>query len=497
MTAVDGVTYVLLIRLIVHFIHILQEILELEGGWAGVVLWLDELVISLHQDDIDRLKALSNDVPEAAQEENWNTIKPELGLPPMIVPPSLGDSLGTTGNTSVSLIADSIPSTSSQEDKLYVLVLGPTGSCKTSFIHNYLHLNIKGEDPSHTKSVTEYDTEFKGRAVSLVDTPGFGTTMDNLNAFLQLSHWLYDLGAASVSLAVLIFLRRGVSSDHRLLESISKIYKGILGADSYRHITFVTVAEGVTGTPARGVVLEYGSNDDEMMAEYRTMWTDLTGDAYPSWIYRMLWEEFIEHGARAAQWDYDAQSAYNLLDTISKASTRTPNGGIQLQRELYSSQMSLTETRAGSEVLSAIRRSCLFWDRELAENEYKRLDARNEMALSRSERRAILTQQLQLRKKMEQDFLAYDIRRRSDPEGSTSPHSEAAGLKAARPPSPSPEPPRQSKTGSPVHGYMMPQSSTQRVYSQPPPPPPPPSSVQQGKQPARRPSPSGPDSSDS
>lgn len=51
----------------------------------------------------------------------------------------------------------------------------------------------------------------------------------------------------------------------------------------------------------------------------------------------------------------------------------------------------------------------------------------------------------------------------------------------ARPPYP-PEPPRQSGIGSPLNGYAMPQSSSQRVYNQAPPlppPPPPPSVVRQ------------------
>lgn len=115
---------------------------------------MDELAKRLRQDEIERVQGLANVLPEAAQEETWSTIKPELGL---------GDSLSTTGNTSVSPTADSVADASLNVDKLHVLLLGPTASGKTSFIHNYLH--SKGQDPGHTHLTTLYNTVFQGRAV--------------------------------------------------------------------------------------------------------------------------------------------------------------------------------------------------------------------------------------------------------------------------------------------------------------------------------------------
>lgn len=230
--------------------------------------------------------------------------------------------------------------------------------------------------------------------------------MSEFAAWLPLCQSLYDLGAAPVSLAVLIFLRRGDTPSADLVEMNMQIFKIIFGNEFYRHLTFVTVT--------RMNDLEYRLGGDEITTGYQYEYRSVSATlVYPrvSRDCHGIWRDFVIGGARVAYLGQKTQSAYSLLNLmINESSTRIPTGVMWFQRELSSHKMSLSETIGGSHILLIIRGY-----KRRSEEQLERLKARHDEGPLRT----FVTQQVQLWMKKEQDFLSYNVRCRPSPEGST------------------------------------------------------------------------------
>jgi hypothetical protein len=396
------------------FVVMLSQTLAYDGEMPALASNLSKLATDLLEDEENSNQPGStspspNDVPDAAQEEHWNAIKPELGLPATIGPPSDG---GFSDISSHSLPSDTryrFDDSKSQDNKLYVLVLGSIGSGKTSFIDRCLGSGhaLMGR----TASITEYNMVFDGRATCLIDTPGFGDLVNDIDPFLSLSQWIYDFGASSVPLAIVICHRIGpFLSSH---ESHIKLYKSICGQECYRHIALVSTGWDIRHTSE-------DSSIDKHLIEQRRLWAD-----------------FIQGGAITLSLSDNKGSARALLGLIGDPSTRIPIVGLQLQREIHRSRMSLSETSAGSEVISAIRESY---------NEIEELHARYAIGkakehqsptqqesdvLERNKKTAVLEEHLQKLKLNEQALLSYDVRRQAGHKGILSSQTLAAGVGAA------------------------------------------------------------------
>lgn len=401
-------------RHVSHFVlilsHMLDDIAERPALNSRLVKLAKDLVE--YEENSDRPRSTSpspNDVPDTAQEEHWNAIKPELGLPAITVPP-IGRKLSDTSS-------DSFPSdaryrsdfSKSQDNTLYVLVLGSTRSGKTSFIDNCLGSTRSGP----TTSIAEYNMEFNGRAVCFIDTPGHGDLTTDIDTFLSLSQWLYDFGPSSVHLAVLIFHRTGQSPHYNTIRSNLRLYKLLCGKECYPHIALITT--GWDGeNPARHLA------EEENLKKRRALWADI-----------------IQGGAITAHLLDDSESALDLLSIINRSSTHTPKGGLQLQREIHWSNISLSETSAGSEVLSSIREA--YKNIEAALAGYDRVKAKEDessteqesYALERNERTAVLAERLQKLKLNEHALLSYDVRRQAGYKGTLSSQILPSGVEAA------------------------------------------------------------------
>lgn len=378
------------------FIETLQHILEHESASDVVLTWLKQLAVAWEQYRNDSYHLEADDVPEVVQEENWNAIKPELGPLPAVVPTSPSEALPIPRQDGVSSAPAPVTDFTSQQDKLYVLVLGPSGPGKSSFIRRCL--GNEPVDQGHTASATEHHIYFEGRVVCLVIIPDFHDLADDIHAFLSLSQWLYDLGRAPVSLAVLIFLERGSLTNHPTIEINFKIFKAILGDECYRSITFVTNL-----TPsAKQSLLEV-----ETANTFQMLWLDLIGND-PPMSYQKLWTDFIRGGAQAHRISETYQAARDLLKRIENQSRQNPIGDLQLQREFHSFKWSLIETEAGLEVLSALRKS-----HTEIENYLNRMKAEGGQWRART----ILLERQQEQKKKAQDLLLYDVRQQSKQRG--------------------------------------------------------------------------------
>lgn len=396
------------------FVRILCQILGRDVLNAELVSRLENLAVDMNErEDNGSQPELtspgSNNVPDMAQEENWNAIKPELGLSQTIVPHPSRKSSATSQNTSTGSIVGPVVDPESHDNILYVLVLGLAGSGKTRFISNCV--GPRYVNPGPTTNITKHRIEFEGRTICFIEAPSFESLTIDVNPFLCLAQLVCDFGASSIHLAVLML--HNVADQRRdMLGRHLGLIKSILGKECYHHVTLVS-------TYSQG-----WAPDDPALKDYLKRDLPLRAD-------------LILGGATHARLSKDSYSAFQLLHTISSSSARTPIGGFQLRREIYGSRLSFSETSAGSEVLSILRDAYSVVENEIHRLNYikhsKLLTVQNHINLENDDNLAQWTHESQRMQKNIRRLLSYNITPMPDPGDRISsqrltPGGEAPGL---------------------------------------------------------------------
>ncbi|KAI0143621.1 hypothetical protein GGR57DRAFT_518287 [Xylariaceae sp. FL1272] len=120
-------------------------------------------------------------------------------------------------------------------DSIFILVVGMTGSGKSSFIADCRgreDVQIGSELESCTSSVAIFKAELQGRDVFLIDTPGFDDTdLEVVDILTAVAHYLSVSYAKNVWINGIIYLHRISdtrigSSTERNLDMMKAIYAG-------------------------------------------------------------------------------------------------------------------------------------------------------------------------------------------------------------------------------------------------------------------------------
>ncbi|PVG00610.1 P-loop containing nucleoside triphosphate hydrolase protein [Serendipita vermifera] len=134
-----------------------------------------------------------------------------------------------------------------------IILMGATGSGKSTYITRIVgkDLGIVGHDlQSCTQQIKEFPTEYKGRKLVLVDTPGFDDTdVPDVVILKRIGDWLKKKYLKKEALAGVIYLHR--ISDNRFSGSAKrnlKTFQALCGPDYSPRIALVTTHWAEEGT---------------------------------------------------------------------------------------------------------------------------------------------------------------------------------------------------------------------------------------------------------
>lgn len=240
-------------------------------------------------------------------------------------------------------------SSSSSSKSIFVVVMGVTGSGKSTFISHcteqpvevghHLHackwkttLFVAHANPvTGTQQVKVYDCHrFPGMTVKLVDTPGFDDTdRSDTDVLREIASWLTASYENKIQLHGIIYLHR--ISDRRMPGSGKRnlhILKKLCGPDALRHVTLAT-----------------------------TMWEDVE---YKEGVAREkelrdkpeFWGYMLSKGSKLERHTNDQESAMGLLEMFVEASGFV----VDLQRQMVDQKKKLNQTDAGMEVEKELNR---------------------------------------------------------------------------------------------------------------------------------------------
>ena len=243
-------------------------------------------------------------------------------------PPSI-DLQRSRSYTSIAATAPSAGGIPASGSDRVIMVMGVTGSGKSSFINHIADQNVRvghslascTTDPeTHTARLRD------GQTVYLIDTPGFDdTTRSDSEVLRGIAFFLNGLYQSGTRLSALIYMHR--ITDVRMSGSAVRnleLFRKICGTKCFSHVALVsTMWEMLRGDEG----LKTGQNREATL---------LSGEDF--------WGELRKGGSRYMRHYGTAESAWKVLENLPYS----PSGLVlELQREMYN-ELSLDETAAGS-----------------------------------------------------------------------------------------------------------------------------------------------------
>lgn len=219
-------------------------------------------------------------------------------------------------------------------EDIIIVIMGPTGSGKSSFIDKVVTEGM-GEGVGHgstscTREVKATRCTLKGSSVVLVDTPGFDDTERSDWEILEIiSNWLNEEYQTGTILSALLWFHR--ISDNRMGGSPLKnlrVFEKLCGKCAMSKVVLVT-----------------------------TMWDEVeyhVGEARLEELKVTYWKAMISRGSKTFEYGNTRESAIQLIQSVVLRQQETTRKGVQLQVEISDLEMELRETAAGRELCSSL-----------------------------------------------------------------------------------------------------------------------------------------------
>ncbi|KAI0967998.1 P-loop containing nucleoside triphosphate hydrolase protein [Xylaria arbuscula] len=282
-------------------------------------------------------------------------------------------------------------------DSVFILVMGITGSGKTSFIadctgqdddqigHDLASLRKNETNtPTGTNSVAIFRIELQDRDVYLIDTPGFDdTNREDVEILTAVSHYLSVSYANNVMInGILYFYRISDTRIGSVTRRNLEMMKALCGEDAYENIAIMTTM---------------WSSDPVEHEKQRRRENELR-DIHLSDMLQGG-SQIVNH-SQSQTLSQRCSSAKNILAMMFDKWRDTP-ATLQIQHEMVNLNLTLNETSAGKILEQEIRRSHpRSSERELESSEVRRILVENNQALD-----AMRLSLLEIHKKQEQRFI--------------------------------------------------------------------------------------------
>ncbi|KAH6880597.1 P-loop containing nucleoside triphosphate hydrolase protein [Coprinopsis sp. MPI-PUGE-AT-0042] len=235
-----------------------------------------------------------------------------------------------------------------QKTDIIILVMGPTGVGKSTFILNYTkdkHVTVGHELVSCTLDVASYlapmpscyEEPLADRRLILVDTPGFDDSHGNdLEILQKISTWLVQVYEQRVPVAGIVYIAD--ITQKRMNASLQlnlSMFTKLCGKGSYKKVTMVT-----------------------------SYWQDIKkkiGEMREAELKRSFWKAIIHGGARVRRietLDGNYEEAI-IQDVIQEFLESEPQGEaidpLLIQYELVEWQKTIPKTQAGKALRSTLK----------------------------------------------------------------------------------------------------------------------------------------------
>jgi energy-coupling factor transporter ATP-binding protein EcfA2 len=211
----------------------------------------------------------------------------------------------------------------SERDKV-VVVMGPTGSGKSTFIDCATRQDgntIGHKLRSFTKDIRTVRIEHpKIGSVVFVDTPGFDDTFkSDLEILTTIANWLVKVYKGNVPLAAIIYMHK--ISDNRMTGSLLKnltMFTSVCGQSAMPRVVIATTM--------------WGKVDADEGAQREG---ELKGD---------FWKDILAAGCRTERFDKSYESAWTIIGIVADGDSAPAP---LLSREIVDADLRLNETKAG------------------------------------------------------------------------------------------------------------------------------------------------------
>ncbi|KAG8756676.1 hypothetical protein FRC14_002832 [Serendipita sp. 396] len=215
-------------------------------------------------------------------------------------------------------------------DERIIIVMGPTGVGKTTFINCISNRGGRGvghniESCTSEVSLINVGHTVHGRKVVLVDTPGFDDTYtSDIEILTKIASFLVKVFKKNLKLDKILYLHR--ITDQRMTGSLLKnlkLFVSLCGIQSMPTVTIVT-----------------------------TMWKrveELEGETRELELKQKMWFDMIEKGCDVKRFDGTYQSALDIL-----AGPRTAEAPL-VSTEIVTQQKKLKATAAANELAKEIK----------------------------------------------------------------------------------------------------------------------------------------------